>query len=229
MVVLGGPFCHRLPPLGIQGKYEKAGPLYGRSRAIRAKVLGPEHPAVAKALNNRARFWLLLLPSCSVFYVNTEIRLYHAICCVQGKYAEADPLFVRAIEIGEKALGPDHPNVATMLSGRAGFLASQVRAARIFQEFGSWGSRSSMVVSVLGGGPLLAMQGKYAGEVEPLYQRSQATRAKMLAAENPDVAQLLKHRIRVFREFCRVFACRCAVSALGGPFRHRLPPAWYAE
>ena len=45
----------------------------------------------------------------------------------QGKYAEADPLYLRAIEIGEKTLGPDHPELATRLNNRAGLLAAQVR------------------------------------------------------------------------------------------------------
>ncbi len=31
---------------------------------------------------------------------------YHA----QGRYAEAEPLYQRALTISEKALGPDHPN-----------------------------------------------------------------------------------------------------------------------
>ena len=37
--------------------------------------------------------------------------LYHA----QGKYAEAELLYRRALAIAEKALGPEHPDVATAL------------------------------------------------------------------------------------------------------------------
>ena len=37
-----------------QGKLEEAAPLYKRSRAIREKVLGPDHPDVAQSLNNEA-------------------------------------------------------------------------------------------------------------------------------------------------------------------------------
>ena len=44
----------------------------------------------------------------------------------QGKYDEAKPLYERAIAIGEKTLGPDHPNVATLLNNLAGLLSSQV-------------------------------------------------------------------------------------------------------
>lgn len=45
---------------------------------------------------------------------------------MQGRYGEADPLYVRAIEIGERALGRDHPDVATGLANRAGLLMAQV-------------------------------------------------------------------------------------------------------
>ncbi|CAN0333504.1 unnamed protein product, partial [Ectocarpus sp. 12 AP-2014] len=43
----------------------------------------------------------------------------------QGKYSEADPLYLRAIEIGEKTLGPDHPALATRLNNRAELLSAQ--------------------------------------------------------------------------------------------------------
>ena len=74
----------------MQGRYAEAEPLYKRALAIREKALGPDHPDVAKALNNLA-----------VLYQK------------QGRYAEAEPLYKRALAIREKALGPDHPDVAT--------------------------------------------------------------------------------------------------------------------
>ena len=36
-----------------------------------------------------------------------------------GRYAEAEPLYERALAIREKALGPDHPDVATSLNNLA--------------------------------------------------------------------------------------------------------------
>ena len=38
----------------------------------------------------------------------------------QGHYAQAEPLFKRALEINEKALGPDHSRIATGLENLAG-------------------------------------------------------------------------------------------------------------
>ncbi len=44
--------------------------------------------------------------------------LYNA----QGKYVEAEPLYQRALAIREKALGPEHPAVATVLENYAALL-----------------------------------------------------------------------------------------------------------
>ncbi|CAM9810889.1 unnamed protein product, partial [Ectocarpus sp. 8 AP-2014] len=78
------------------------------------KTLGPDHPALATGLNNRAG----LLES-------------------QGNFAEADPLYLRAIGIGEKTLGPDLPALGTWLNDRAGivFEPNEVkRCSRSFQQ-----------------------------------------------------------------------------------------------
>ena len=45
----------------------------------------------------------------------------------QGKYAEAEPLFQRALAIVVKVLGPEHPNVAQMLENYAGLLRKMDR------------------------------------------------------------------------------------------------------
>jgi len=58
--------------------------------------LGPDHPDVATSLNNLA-------------------ELYGT----QGKYAEAEPLYNRALEIDEKFLGSDHPTTTTIRNNLA--------------------------------------------------------------------------------------------------------------
>ena len=60
--------------------------------AIDEAALGPAHSNVATKLNNLA-----------VLY------------STQGKYAEAEPLYQRALEIREAALGLEHPAVANSL------------------------------------------------------------------------------------------------------------------
>jgi tetratricopeptide (TPR) repeat protein len=60
------------------------------------KKLGEDHPDVATSLNNLA-------------------DLYRK----QGRYPEAEPLFLRSLSIKEKQLGADHPSVATSLNNLA--------------------------------------------------------------------------------------------------------------
>ncbi|AEP13144.1 tetratricopeptide repeat protein [Chloracidobacterium thermophilum] len=78
------------------GKYDQALVVAKKALEVAEKSVGPEHPNVAKSLNNLA-------------------YLYNA----QGQYAQAEPLFRRALAIQEKALGPDHPDVATNLNNLA--------------------------------------------------------------------------------------------------------------
>ena len=47
----------------------------------------------------------------------------------QGRYAEAEPLHKRSLAILEKALGPEHPNVATSLENYAALLRETGRTA----------------------------------------------------------------------------------------------------
>lgn len=53
----------------------------------------------------------------------------------QGKPEEADSVLLRAIGIGEKTLGPHHPDLASRLNNRAAFLSRQVRAVINFEHF----------------------------------------------------------------------------------------------
>jgi tetratricopeptide (TPR) repeat protein len=47
----------------------------------------------------------------------------------QGRYAEAEPLLKRALEIRERSLGPDHPDVAESLNNLALLYESRGRSA----------------------------------------------------------------------------------------------------
>ncbi len=54
-----------------------------------------------------------------------EARLYYQ----QGEYAEAERLYRRSLAIREKALGPDHPDVATSLDNLAELYQAQGKYA----------------------------------------------------------------------------------------------------
>ena len=70
------------------------------------KVFGADHPFTADGANNLA-----------------------SLHVSQGKYAEAEPLYKRALAIVEKTLGVEHPNVAVILSSYAALLRKMNREA----------------------------------------------------------------------------------------------------
>jgi hypothetical protein len=51
----------------------------------------------------------------------------------QGRYGEAEPLFLRAIEIWVKALPAGHPNIATVQNNFAGMVRAAVAAGQAEQ------------------------------------------------------------------------------------------------
>ena len=157
-----------------QGKYAEAEPLFRRALAISEKALGPEHPNVAKELNNLA-----------------------ALLQAQGKYAEAEPLFRRALAIDEKALGSDHPDFAIDLNNLAALLQDQgkyaeaeplYRRALAIDEKALGSDHPGFATDLNNLAELLKAQGKYA-EAEPLYRRALAIDEKAFSSEHPDVAR----------------------------------------
>jgi hypothetical protein len=48
--------------------------------------------------------------------LNSSLNNLATLYYEQGQYAQAEPLHRRALAIREKALGPDHPDVATTLN-----------------------------------------------------------------------------------------------------------------
>lgn len=55
---------------------------------------------------------------------------------VQGKYAEAEPLYKRAVTIETETYGRDHPEVASYFGHLGDVLKAQVRTIRLQQRLG---------------------------------------------------------------------------------------------
>ena len=117
----------------------------------------------------------------------------------QGKYNEAEPLYLRSLVISEKALGKDHPEVATSLNNLAGLYNSQGKyneAESLYQrslaiEEKALGKDHPNVATSLNNLAVLYLaQGKYHA-AEPLYQRSLAIWEKALGKDHPNVAGTL--------------------------------------
>jgi len=102
-----------------QGKYDEAMPLSEQSLKTSEMARGTTvHLDVAASLQN-----LATLKQSQVCIVESFLLNQHR---AQGKYDEAMPLYERSLETLKKDLGPDHPDVATSLSGLALLLKTQV-------------------------------------------------------------------------------------------------------
>ena len=119
----------------------------------------------------------------------------------QGNYVKAEPLYQRSLAIREKALGKEHPDVATSLNSLANLYTNQgnyEKAEPLYQRSlaireKALGKEHPDVASSLNNlGELYRNQGNYE-KAEPLYQRSLAIREKALGKEHPDVASSLNN------------------------------------
>ncbi len=200
--------------------YAQARPLYERALAIREKVLGPEHPSIAKSLNSLA-FLLrdqgdlggarpLLERALAIDekvlgpeHLSTALSLHNLASLLQdqGDLAEARPLNERALAIYEKALGPEHPDTAASLNNLAFLLQDQgnladarplhERALAIWEK--ALGPEHPHTATSLNNlAILLRSQGDLAG-ARSLYERALAIREKMLGPEHPDTALSLNN------------------------------------
>lgn len=120
----------------------------------------------------------------------------------QGKYAEAEPLYQRAIHTLEQSVGPEHPQVADALNGLAILYFEQgkyaeaeplyLRAIHILEQ--SVGLEHPQAAFPLNGLAVIYYeQGKYA-EAEPLYlQVLQIWEQSVTGSEHPHMARTVNN------------------------------------
>ncbi|CAM9212844.1 unnamed protein product, partial [Ectocarpus sp. 8 AP-2014] len=181
-----------------QAKYEEAEPLYERCLAISEKSLGPDHPEVATILNNRAgllRAQLVSSQTSSGRGQRFESRRSEFFL-QEGKYEEAEPLYIRSLAIDEKVYGPDHPKVATSLNDWARLLESQGKydeaeplyeRSQSIRETVLGPEHPDVAQSLNNRAGLLTSQGKH-DEAEALYRRSLAIDENVYGPAHPKVA-----------------------------------------
>jgi CHAT domain-containing protein/tetratricopeptide (TPR) repeat protein len=137
------------------------------------QALGEQHPHTATSYNNVA-----------------------ANLNSQGKYAEAGPLFQKALDICRKALGEEHPDTARSYNNLAGNLDNQgkyAEAGPLYKKaldirrkvLGE--EHPDTAVSYNNIAANLQSQGQYA-EAGPLYQKALDIRRNVLGEEHPDTA-----------------------------------------
>jgi tetratricopeptide (TPR) repeat protein len=113
----------------------------------------------------------------------------------RARYAEAEPLMRRALEIDEKALGPDHPNVAICLSNLAVLHSTNrlseaeplMRRAVTIYEKAYGADHPHLAASLNNLADLLRVTNRLS-EAEPLIRRALAIDEKALGPDHPNVA-----------------------------------------
>lgn len=144
------------------------------------------------------------LQSYNPLYLNAAGNLSRTL----GNYQESEKFLKRALELREKSLSPEHPDVAQSLNNLAGLYMEQGKygeAETLFQRALAirekvLGPENPDVAQSLNNlASLYHDQGKY-GEAEPLYKRALAIDEKALGPEHPDVAGRLNNLASLYRE-----------------------------
>ena len=145
----------------------------------------------------------------------------------RARYAEAEPLYQRALAICEKVLGPDHPSTATSLNnlallydhqGRYGEAEPLYQRALAICEKALGPDHPDTATSLNNLAELYRNQGRYA-EAEPLYQRALAIREKALGPDHPDTATSLNNLAGLYT----------TKAATGKPSRSTSAPSPFAK
>jgi tetratricopeptide (TPR) repeat protein len=119
----------------------------------------------------------------------------------QGKYAEAESLYQRALVVSQKTLGPDHPTIAIILNNLANLYMDQgkyfeaeplYQRALAIREQALGADLPDTATSLNNLANLYMDQGKYE-LAEPLYQRALATYERVLGPDHPNTARSLNN------------------------------------
>jgi esterase/lipase superfamily enzyme/tetratricopeptide (TPR) repeat protein len=125
----------------------------------------------------------------------------------QGRYADAEPLYKRSLAIREKALGPNHPDVGTLLNNLAELYRVQGRYADAeplykrglaIREKALGPNHPDVGTSLNTLAALYLAQGRYA-DAEPLYKRGLAIYEKALGPDHPFVGTSLNNLAELYQ------------------------------
>ena len=139
------------------GRYTEAIRIAHQALEATESTFGPDHPMVAKSLNNLAQMYTS-----------------------RGEHEKAEPLFDRARTILGKTLGDDHPDTVPTLNNLAGLYMDLERYAQAeslyikalsIREKHLSKDHPDVATSLNNHAVLFARQGRYA-EAEPRYKRA---------------------------------------------------------
>ncbi len=132
---------------GDEGKFAQAEALFSQVMKIDRRALGPRHPETLRSMSNLANAYeydgkyaqaealdrqLLEIEPERLDAAETLASVYED----EGKYAQAEALLSRAIEIGRRVFGPEHPNTLTDMNHLAAVYGEEGKYAPAEALFG---------------------------------------------------------------------------------------------
>jgi len=211
--------------LARQQKHEEAASLWRKAVEAAERLLGQDHPTVARYINSLATLYetqglyveaeklfakALLMQQKNLGNDHLEVastlnnlaNVYHA----RGDYQKAEPLYTRALKIEENALGHNHPDSATLLSNLASLYDSSgnypeaerlhLRVIAITQN--SLDPGNPLRATYLNNfASLYASQGLY-DKAEPLLSQALSIRKDAYGHDHVEVAEILDNLASVY-------------------------------
>ncbi len=130
----------------------------------------------------------------------------------RASHAEAEPIYQRAIAIGERTLGPDHPDLAKRLNNLANVCSTTGRLAEaepLYRRAIAIGEKTlglehpNLATWLNNLANLYQATGRLA-EAEPLFECALDIREKAVGPEHPDVATSLNNLAALYRDTGRL-------------------------
>jgi len=188
--------------------------------ALRTRIQGPKHfeTVTCEWLLKALRRVAAMPHEDRVAYQSANTMNGQAVTLYdQGKYAQAQPLAEKALEIRRRLLTDDHPDTTTSYNNVGVYLGAQGKyaAAQPLLEK-ALGSRRRLLTddhpdtaqSYDNLAYNLSAQGKYA-QAQPLYEKSLEIRCRLLTDEHPDTARSyneLAHNLSAQGKYARAQA-----------------------
>jgi tetratricopeptide (TPR) repeat protein/tRNA A-37 threonylcarbamoyl transferase component Bud32 len=207
-----------------QGRYDAAEPLLKRALSIRERNLGPEHRMVAESLTNLA-----------VLYENAgrfdEARpLYERAVSIrekipgdeaglartmqnlgilnarQARHADAERFFRRTLDIQQRILAPDHPDLGTAFNNLAILYKLQRRFAEAEPLYAqaleirrrALGPKHPSVADTLNNLANLHLDQDHLDAAEPLYREALSIYEGALGPEHPSLGRTLDNLAQLY-------------------------------
>jgi tetratricopeptide (TPR) repeat protein len=212
-------------------RYPEAEPLMRRALALDEQSYGPEHPNVARDINNQAQLLKamnrlseaepLMRRVVRIFEqshgvnhpdVATALTNLAQLLHDTNRLGEAEPLMRRALTIDEQNYGPEHPevaidlnNLATLLqdTNRLGEAESLMRRALAIDQQ-SYVEEHPKVARALNNLATLLQQTNRPGEAEPLMRRVVKILEQCYGVDHPNVASALNNLAQLLQDTNRL-------------------------